>query len=231
MSDKGPQALNVSKDPGAPGSDGSAPVIGQAASPSPAPPHPPPPTWTEIPVRLGAYQQPAPVPGIPLAPPLVTPQTGQVVVAWEVFKPNPGCCQCNGLSTAGWVSIVLLIIFFTPLAWSKFLYTSCHYTRLLYWQLKQHCRITLMHCIHFSSAVPCVIQDCFTDLQRPVYGWPQAPNPANQPEGDVQNRDASFGQSMQTSPDIAVQVWIMFLHSTDTHQSGKDVHMAKKRYI
>lgn len=132
MSDKGPQALNVSKDPGAPGSDGSAPVIGQAASPSPAPPHPPPPTWTEIPVRLGAYQQPAPVPGIPLAPPLVTPQTGQVVVAWEVFKPNPGCCQCNGLSTAGWVSIVLLIIFFTPLAWSKFLYTSCHYTRLLY---------------------------------------------------------------------------------------------------
>jgi hypothetical protein len=35
------------------------------------------------------------------AAPQIPPQPGQVVVGYEVFKPEPGCFRCGGLSPAG----------------------------------------------------------------------------------------------------------------------------------
>lgn len=129
---------------GQPGPAGypAAPPPGQAPSWSPPPPQPPPQTWAEIPMRPGAYQQPAPVPGVPVVPPLIPPQTGQMVVGWEVFKPRPGCFHCVGLSFTGWLSVFILLICFWPLAWSKYFCRSCP-------DLLNYC--VLLYCIVFYS--------------------------------------------------------------------------------
>ena len=37
-----------------------------------------------------------------------------------------GCCQCDNLSPAGWVSVILLLLFFWPLFWIPFVMPECY---------------------------------------------------------------------------------------------------------
>lgn len=59
-------------------------------------------------------------------PPRVPPQPGMSIVGWETSRPEIGCCQCETLSMAGWMSVILLLFFFFPLAWMPCLMDDCH---------------------------------------------------------------------------------------------------------
>lgn len=80
-----------------------------------------------------------------MRPPRVPPQPGQVLLGYEVYRPMPGCCQCEGLSASGLIAVILLVFIFWPLAW-----------------------------------IPCVMPECYEQLQCPVYGWPPPPPPGYQ---------------------------------------------------
>jgi hypothetical protein len=68
---------------------------------------------------------PAPVPGVQMFPPSPAPEPGQVLLGYEMIEPKAGCCQCAGLSFVGWMSVLLLVIFFWPLAWVPCVMQSC----------------------------------------------------------------------------------------------------------
>lgn len=44
---------------------------------------------------------------------------------WEIVRPEVGCCQCVGLSFAGWMSVILLVLLFWPLAWVPCFMPEC----------------------------------------------------------------------------------------------------------
>jgi hypothetical protein len=100
------------------GSDGSAPAPGQGPPSLPKPGQEVSLTGSVATKQPGPYKEPAPKPGVPILPPVWPPQPGQVIVGWK--GPEPGCCQCDGLSPQGLASVIILAVIFTPLAWSKF---------------------------------------------------------------------------------------------------------------
>lgn len=74
----------------------------------------------------GQSLYPNPVAGIPVRGPLAYPQPGQVILGYQVFEPRTGCCQCDNLSPTGWISVILLLIFFWPLFWIPFVMPECY---------------------------------------------------------------------------------------------------------
>ncbi|KAK9903922.1 hypothetical protein WJX75_000552 [Coccomyxa subellipsoidea] len=70
-------------------------------------------------------QGPQPIPGVNVRPPLVPPAAGQVVTHFETFTPQTGCCKCDGMKMSGYVAIILLVIFFWPLAFIPCLMDDC----------------------------------------------------------------------------------------------------------
>ncbi|KAL3145971.1 hypothetical protein ABBQ38_015331 [Trebouxia sp. C0009 RCD-2024] len=72
----------------------------------------------------GLYPQP--VAGIAVRGPLVAPQPGHVLLGYQVCEPRTGCCECDNLSPAGWISIILLLLFFWPLFWIPFVMPECY---------------------------------------------------------------------------------------------------------
>ena len=79
---------------------------------------------------------------MPPAPPLpqVPPQPGQIVTGYEVVRPAAGCCQFDGLSPAGLIAIIILVLIFWPLAWVPCVMPDCYepYQRPIYgWPVQQ----------------------------------------------------------------------------------------------
>lgn len=119
MSSQAPPVSNQSKGQDAPGSDGSAPVPTQAPPSAVKPGQEVSQAGYVEDVQSAEYQGVPPQPGVPIMPPVYPPQPGQVVIRWD--SPQPGCCQCEGLSTQGWVAAVLLCICLGPcVACSKY---------------------------------------------------------------------------------------------------------------
>jgi hypothetical protein len=75
---------------------------------------------------VGTYLSPQPVPGVPIKPPRRPPVSGETLLGYEVYRPQPGCCKIDGLKTEGWISIILIAIIFWPLFWVPFLMDSCY---------------------------------------------------------------------------------------------------------
>ncbi|BDA45789.1 hypothetical protein COCOBI_07-5760 [Coccomyxa sp. Obi] len=74
---------------------------------------------------MAASYGPQPIPGIPVRPPVVPPVAGQVVTHYESYAPEKGCCKCDGMKQSGIIAIVLLVIFFWPLAFIPCLMDDC----------------------------------------------------------------------------------------------------------
>ncbi|EIE22635.1 hypothetical protein COCSUDRAFT_53614 [Coccomyxa subellipsoidea C-169] len=70
-------------------------------------------------------QGPQPIPGIRVRPPLVAPMQGQVVTHYETFTPQSGCCKCEGMTQTGYISVILLVLFFWPLAFLPCVMQEC----------------------------------------------------------------------------------------------------------
>jgi hypothetical protein len=51
-----------------------------------------------------------------------------VIIGYEYYQPKAGCFQCDGLSSQGLLSVILLVILFWPLAWIPCLMPSCFET-------------------------------------------------------------------------------------------------------
>ncbi|KAI3424738.1 hypothetical protein D9Q98_008127 [Chlorella vulgaris] len=68
---------------------------------------------------------PEPIIGMAVRPPRVPPQPGHVLVGYEVCQPRAGCCQFEGLSFGGIATVILLLLFFWPLAWVPCLMPQC----------------------------------------------------------------------------------------------------------
>eukprot|EP01023_Acetabularia_acetabulum_P037418 TRINITY_DN3546_c0_g2_i4.p3 TRINITY_DN3546_c0_g2~~TRINITY_DN3546_c0_g2_i4.p3 ORF type:complete len:122 (+),score=6.80 TRINITY_DN3546_c0_g2_i4:57-368(+) len=84
---------------------------------------------------------PQQIQGLTIKPPVAAPQPGQVIIGYERFKHEADCCNCEGMTQDGLITIFILILTFWPLAF-----------------------------------IPCLIEDCREEYQRPVYGNPrQAP--------------------------------------------------------
>ncbi|PSC68195.1 lipopolysaccharide-induced transcription factor regulating tumor necrosis factor [Micractinium conductrix] len=56
---------------------------------------------------------------------MVVPAPGQVLLGYELYRPAAGCCQCEGLSAAGLLSVILLVLVFWPLAWLPCVMPEC----------------------------------------------------------------------------------------------------------
>ena len=68
------------------------------------------------------------------------PQPGQIVTGYEVVRPAAGCCQFDGLSPAGLIAIIILVLIFWPLAWVPCVMPDCYepYQRPIYgWPVQQ----------------------------------------------------------------------------------------------
>lgn len=147
--------------PGAP-PQGAAPVQGQPVGPPPPMAYQqPPPVIINAPptvIAAGGYV------GYRTLPPRVQPQPGMVIVGWEVSEPTVGCCECETLSTNGWLIVILLAIIFWP---------ACFIVCMMNGKPKKSYKLSYL----FSSiSLP---SDCHDRVQRPVYGWPgAAPYPA-----------------------------------------------------
>ncbi|KAG1671076.1 hypothetical protein FOA52_000748 [Chlamydomonas sp. UWO 241] len=48
------------------------------------------------------------------------------IVAYEVCEKKTQCCQCDTLSGAGVLSVILLLFLFWPLAWLPCVMEGCH---------------------------------------------------------------------------------------------------------
>eukprot|EP00884_Botryococcus_braunii_P013768 jgi/Botrbrau1/22392/Bobra.0091s0003.1 len=88
----------------------------------------------------GLYPQP--LQGLPMRGPAKYPAQNEVVLGYEIYQPGRGCCQCDGLSPAGVVAIVVLLIFFPLLAWIPCVLDSCFEVRpahMVYLMLHEPC--------------------------------------------------------------------------------------------
>merc|ERR1711971_563830 len=72
------------------------------------------------------FQPAQPIPGLRIDYPAGAPLPGQVVVAYEVVEPQVGCCQCDDLSEAGLISLIVIALIFFPLMWIPCVMESCH---------------------------------------------------------------------------------------------------------
>eukprot|EP00850_Spirogloea_muscicola_P022161 SM000280S10716 [mRNA] locus=s280:80025:81299:+ [translate_table: standard] len=71
-------------------------------------------------------QQPQPIQGLRIKPPLVDPQQGQVIVAYQIGEPQVGCCKFEDLSPVGFMAIIILILVFPILAFIPCLMPECY---------------------------------------------------------------------------------------------------------
>eukprot|EP00798_Chlamydomonas_sp_ICE-L_P011258 gene11258-18884_t len=69
---------------------------------------------------------PQAIPGLPIKPPRVPPQAGQVIVSYETIEPEVGCCKCSDLTTGGLIALIVLVLVFWPLAFIPCLQKDCH---------------------------------------------------------------------------------------------------------
>lgn len=53
---------------------------------------------------------PTPVEGIPVKGPARAPGLNEVVLGYEICEPKTGCCQCAGLTQAGVMAVIILVI-------------------------------------------------------------------------------------------------------------------------
>eukprot|EP01025_Chloroclados_australasicus_P033110 TRINITY_DN3368_c0_g1_i1.p3 TRINITY_DN3368_c0_g1~~TRINITY_DN3368_c0_g1_i1.p3 ORF type:complete len:146 (-),score=2.85 TRINITY_DN3368_c0_g1_i1:348-785(-) len=96
---------------------------------------------------------PQPIPGLPIRPPLMMPQHGQVIVGYQRRRYPADCCNCEGLNETALIWIVVLFVlglmFIFPL---------------------------------FFMWIPLVVDDCRKEYQIPVYGFPANPQSQPQPQ-------------------------------------------------
>ena len=64
--------------------------------------------------------------GIKILPPLGRPPAGAQPVGYAMVDPEPGCLKCSTLSQAGIIVVILLAIFFWPLAFLPCLFPQMH---------------------------------------------------------------------------------------------------------
>eukprot|EP01023_Acetabularia_acetabulum_P064115 TRINITY_DN820_c0_g1_i10.p3 TRINITY_DN820_c0_g1~~TRINITY_DN820_c0_g1_i10.p3 ORF type:complete len:150 (+),score=21.92 TRINITY_DN820_c0_g1_i10:69-452(+) len=84
---------------------------------------------------------PVEFPGLPMKPPQLTPQVGQVIIGYEKFKMPADCCNCEGLNESGYIWLIALFVMgfvFLP--------------------------------IWFFACLPLCFENCRKEYQRPVYG-------------------------------------------------------------
>lgn len=84
-------------------------------------------------LRLSALSPPVRTPttnntrtGIKILPPLGRPPAGAQPVGYAMVDPEPGCLKCSTLSQAGIIVVILLAIFFWPLAFVPCLFPQMH---------------------------------------------------------------------------------------------------------
>ncbi|KAK9841324.1 hypothetical protein WJX74_003926 [Apatococcus lobatus] len=68
------------------------------------------------PVTYASTLRPQPTVGMPTRGPARAPAPGDVLLGYEICQPESGCCKCDGLSSVGMLSVILLLFFFFPLA-------------------------------------------------------------------------------------------------------------------
>ena len=86
-------------------------------------PVPPPPSLSHHP--SSPLSSPCPL-GIKILPPLGRPPAGAQPVGYAMVDPEPGCLKCSTLSQAGIIVVILLAIFFWPLAFLPCLFPQMH---------------------------------------------------------------------------------------------------------
>jgi len=57
-----------------------------------------------------------PIPGYKIKPAETPPQTGEVIIKYEVRKPETGCCKCQDMTQTGFILVIVLAILFWPAA-------------------------------------------------------------------------------------------------------------------
>eukprot|EP00798_Chlamydomonas_sp_ICE-L_P005752 gene5752-6046_t len=72
------------------------------------------------------WVSPQPIPGLPVKPPRIAPQAGQVVISYETVEPDVGCCKCSDLTTGGLIALIVLVLIFWPLAFIPCCESDCH---------------------------------------------------------------------------------------------------------
>ncbi|GAB4818419.1 hypothetical protein N2152v2_005465 [Parachlorella kessleri] len=85
--------------------EGAVPVTAQQGHPyiAPGPPGP----AQGVPMGPPQMGPPSPMPPGP-----VPPQPGQVIVGYEVYKHEAGCCKCEGMTQGGLIAIIILMVTF-----------------------------------------------------------------------------------------------------------------------
>jgi len=103
----------------------------QYGQPPPQYGQPPPQYGQPPPPQYGQHQgyvpklNPQPIPGVPIGPPLVPPQPGQVIVGYQMIQHESGCCKIEGMKVEGLVAIIVLVIVFWPVAFIPCLMDDC----------------------------------------------------------------------------------------------------------
>lgn len=88
------------------------------------------------------------------------------------FGLQVGCCQCEDLSTTGWIAVILLLLLFWPLFWIPFVMPECYEVKRMSARLVlcdsyqahhgafspqryQHLLLAVKHCCHVLGVIAC----------------------------------------------------------------------------